>query len=112
MGETTSSNCRSWDTVRAGAFFPQPHFEVPQEKVRQHRQHHMVMPAGIFAHFIVRHPEFGFTFLKTLLYGPPDATEPQQGAEGQTRRGIADRIGMRGLRTKGALDNQPHGPLW
>jgi len=31
----------------------------------------MVMPAGIFAHFIVVHPELRFAFCKALLDGPP-----------------------------------------
>jgi hypothetical protein len=41
----------------------------------QHRRQHMVVPAGIFAHFIVVHPEFRFAFFKALLDRPPHATE-------------------------------------
>jgi anti-sigma factor RsiW len=65
---------RSCDTVSAGAFFPQANFEVPQEEMRQHRGQHVVMPAQVLAHFIVRHPQFSFRFLKTLFHRPPDAT--------------------------------------
>jgi hypothetical protein len=51
-GKTTSNNVRSCDTVRAGAFFPQVQLQVPQKEMRQHCRQHMVVPAGIFAHFI------------------------------------------------------------
>jgi hypothetical protein len=44
---------RSWDTVSAGAFFPQAQLETPQKKVRQHRREHMVVPPCVFAHFIL-----------------------------------------------------------
>jgi hypothetical protein len=60
---------RSWDTVSAGAFFPQAQLELPQKKMRQHRRQHMVVPPGVFAHFIVGHTEFGFPFFKALLNG-------------------------------------------
>jgi hypothetical protein len=55
---------RSWDTVSTGAFFPQAQLEPPQKKMRQHRREHMVVPPGVFAHFIVIHPQFGFPFFK------------------------------------------------
>ena len=42
----------------------------------QHREQHVVLPAGILAHFIVRHPELRFPFLKTWFDRPPDAAEP------------------------------------
>ena len=54
-GNTTSSNVRTCDTVSAGAFFPQVNLEMPQKEMRQHRREHMVMPARIFADFIVVH---------------------------------------------------------
>jgi hypothetical protein len=37
--------------------------------MRQHRHQHMVVPAGIFAYFIVVHPEFRFPFFEALLNG-------------------------------------------
>jgi hypothetical protein len=52
--------------VSAGAFFPQTPLQVPEKKMGQHREQHVVLPAGIFPHFIVRHAEFRFPFLKTL----------------------------------------------
>jgi len=89
-GKTTSNNVRSCDTVRAGAFFPQVQLQAPQKEMRQHRRQHMVMPAGIFAHFIVIHPEFRFAFCEALLNRPPHATEPDKGAPGRTRWRITD----------------------
>jgi hypothetical protein len=65
---------RNCDTVSAGAFFPQVHFEAPQKEMRQHTRQEMVMPAGVLAPCIVGHAQFGFRFLKTLLNGPPYAT--------------------------------------
>jgi len=68
-GKTTANNVRSCDTVRAGAFCPQVQLQVPQKEMRQHRRQHMVVPAGIFAHFIMGHPELRFAFFKALLNG-------------------------------------------
>ena len=68
-GKTTSNNVRSCDTVRAGAFFSQVQLQVPQKEMRQHGHQHMVVPAGIFAHFIMGHPELRFAFFKALLNG-------------------------------------------
>ena len=58
-GNTTPNNLRSCDTVSAGAFFPQPSLDVPQEAMRQHareyghtcpvvldREHALVRRAG------------------------------------------------------------------
>jgi hypothetical protein len=48
--------------------------------MRQHRRQHMVMPARVFPHFIVRHPELGFAFFKALFHSPAESTEPDKGA--------------------------------
>jgi anti-sigma factor RsiW len=55
--------------VRAGAFFPQAELQVPQKEMRQHRREHMMVPASVFAYFIVIHPEFRFAFFEALLNG-------------------------------------------
>src|SRR5215471_915400 len=89
-GKTTSNIVRSCDTVRAGAFFPQAELQVPQEEMGQHRRQHMMVPAGVFAHFIVVHPEFGFAFFEALLDGPPQTTEPDKGTPGRARWRITD----------------------
>jgi hypothetical protein len=73
--------------------------------MRQHREPHMVLPAGIFPHFIVRHPEFRFSFLKTLFHCPPDTAEPDQRAERSTGRRITDRVGLGRLGAAGPLDH-------
>ena len=69
-GKTTPNNVRSCATVSAGAFFPQAQLQVPQKEMRQHGHQHMVVPTGVFAHFIVVHPELRFAFFKALLDGP------------------------------------------
>jgi hypothetical protein len=74
-GKTTSNTVRSCDTVNAGAFFPQAQFQVPQKEMRQHCRQHVVVPAGVFARFIVVHPKFRFAFFEALLNGPPQTTE-------------------------------------
>jgi hypothetical protein len=79
-GKTTAKSIRSCETVSAGAFFPQPDFEMPKKKMRQHRRQHMVMPPRVFPYFIVRHPKLCFAFLKALFHGPAQSTEPDKGA--------------------------------
>src|ERR671933_1209155 len=89
-GKTTSNKRRTCETVSAGAFFFQPDLEMPQKEMGQHTGQHMMMPARVFAHFIVAHAEFGFCFLKTLFNGPPDPTKPHQQAQGDTHGGVAE----------------------
>jgi hypothetical protein len=60
---------RSWDTVSAGAFFPQAQLQVPQKEMRQHRHEHMVVPARVFPHFILVQPQLGLAFFKALFNG-------------------------------------------
>jgi len=69
-GKTTAKSVRSCETVRAGAFFPQAELQVPQKEMREHRQQHMVVPACLFADFIVVHPQLGFPFFKALFDRP------------------------------------------
>ena len=76
--------------MRAGAFFPQAELQVPQKEMRQHGREHMMVPASVFAYFIVIHPEFRFAFFKALLNRPPHATEPDKRAQGRAHRGITD----------------------
>src|SRR5712691_5473279 len=60
--------------------------------MRQHRRQHMVVPAGMFAHFIMGHPKLRFAFFKALLDCPTQATQPDKGAQGGTRWRITDVI--------------------
>jgi hypothetical protein len=77
----------------------------------QHREQHVVVPAGIFPHFIMRHAELRFPFLKTLFDRPPDTAEPDQRTERHTGWRIADRVGIGRLGTSGPLDHQPDGTI-
>src|SRR5262247_4206441 len=106
-GKTTSKSVRSCDTVSAGAFFPQAQLQVPQKEMRQHRRQHMVVPARVFAHLIVRHPELGFAFFKALFHGPAESTEPDKGAQGRARWSITDIVRICWLTPQGPLDHQP-----
>src|SRR5262252_8353951 len=108
-GNTTANNRRTCETVSAGAFFFQPELEMPEKEMGQHTGQHMVMPARVFAHFIVVHPQFSFRFLKTLFNGPPDPTEPNQQAQGDTHGGVAQVVPIARMCSKRALDEQPHG---
>jgi hypothetical protein len=54
--------------------------QVPQKEMRQYRRQPMVVPAGIFAHFIVGHPKFRFPVFEALLNRPTQTTSPDKGA--------------------------------
>ena len=84
-GKTTSNNVRNCDTVRAGAFFPQAQLQVPQKEMRQHRRQPMVVPAGVFAYFIMGHPELRFAFFEALLNRPTQTTEPDKSTPRRAR---------------------------
>src|SRR5215831_14449456 len=108
-GKTTSNNRRTCETVSAGAFFFQSDLEMPQKEMGQHTGQHMVMPARVFAHFIVGHAQFGFRFLKTLFNGPPYPTEPDQQAQGNTPGGVAEVVPVLRMGSQRPLDEQPDG---
>ena len=77
-GKTTSNNRRTCDTVSAGAFFFQPDLQVPEEEMGQHTCEHVMMPAGVFADFILVHAQFGFGLFEALFNSPPQATSPHE----------------------------------
>src|ERR687888_1475667 len=83
-GNTTANNLRTCETVSAGAFFFQSELKMPEKEVGQHTREHMMMPARILPDFIVVHPQLRFRFLEALCDGPPDPTEPDQQAQGDT----------------------------
>jgi hypothetical protein len=57
-------------------------------------------------------PKLGLGFLKALLYGPPDAAQPDEGFQAGAARYIADIEGMgRGL-CNSPLDDQPDRLAW
>jgi hypothetical protein len=43
---------------------------MPEKEMREHTNQHVMLPASIFAHFIVIHPQLGFRFLIILFNGP------------------------------------------
>ena len=53
---------------------------MPQKEVGQHTGEHVMVPARVFADFIVVHPQLRFRFLKALFDGPPHTTEPHEQA--------------------------------
>ena len=77
-GKITASKVRTCDTVSAGAFFPQADVQVPQKEMGEHTRQDMVMPAGVFAHFIMGHAQFRFRFLEALFNRPPHPTQPHE----------------------------------
>ena len=79
--------------------------------MRQHREHHMVLPAGIFAHFIVVHPQLGLAFFEALFHGPAQPTEPDQGAQGRARWGMTDIVRLCWLTSQWPLAHQPDGAI-
>ena len=111
-GKTTSNNVRSCDTVRAGAFFPQMQLQVPQKEMRQQRHQHIVVPAGVLAHFLMGHPKLRFPFFKALLDCPAYATEPDKGPQRRARWRITDRVGIHWVSPQRPLAHQPDRPLW
>lgn len=80
----------SCDSVMEGAFSPQSDIQVPEEEVSQHAGQHVVIPSGKLPHLIMIHAEFGFSFLKTLLDGPANTTEPYEESESRTDWGVTD----------------------
>jgi hypothetical protein len=79
--------------------------------MRQHRGQPLVVPARVFAPFIVRHPELGVAFCKALVHGPAASTAPAKGAQGRARWGMTDRVRLCGLTPQWLLDPQPDGAL-
>ena|SRR5215831_3238572 len=102
-GNTTANNLRTCEIVIAGAFFFQPALEMPQKEMGEHTREHMVMPTRILPDFIVVHPPLRFRFFEALFDGPPDSTEPDQQAQGDTHRGVAELVPVARLRAEGAL---------
>ena len=73
----------------AGAFFPQPELEVPEEEMGQHTSHHMMDPAREFAHLVVVHSKLRLRFLKALLDGPANTAQPYEEFEAGAQTRIA-----------------------
>jgi len=81
---------------------------MPQKEMGQHTGEHVMVPARVFADFIVVHAEFRFGFLKTLFNRPSDPTEPHKETQWRTHRGVAEVVPVLRMRPQGPLDEQPH----
>jgi hypothetical protein len=57
MDEPTSHDRRTWGTVSAGAFSPQPTAEPGEEALRQQGHGGVVVPADPAAHLVVVQPQ-------------------------------------------------------
>ena len=108
-GKTTSNNLRTCETVIAGAFFFQPALEMPEKEMGQHTRQHVMVPAQVFADFIMVHAEFRLGFLKTLFNSPPDPAEPHKETQWSTHRRVAEVVPVLRIRPQCPLDEQPHG---
>ena len=87
-----------------GAFFPQPDFQVPKKKVRQHARLYVMMPAHILSDFIVVHAQLCLGLLKTLLNRPTQAAKPDKGFEPDAGRCIADKVAVFWIVTDGSAN--------
>ena len=99
----------SCDTVIDGAFFPQPDFQVPKKEMSQYTGQNMVIPSRIFSHLIMIHSQFRFGFFEALLYGPTNATEPNESGQSRTNQGITDEIPVIAIRSDATSNNEPDG---
>src|SRR5919108_3201375 len=69
--------CRTWGTVTAGVFSPQPQPLRLQEPQGQQRQSHVVVPAHPTAHFVVPQPHLPLALLQQLLDPGPRPVRPR-----------------------------------
>src|SRR3954452_7448947 len=77
-GRVTLSSGRTWGTVSAGVFFPQPAAEPDEEVLRQQGHGGVVVPAAPAAHLVMVEPAFVLRLLAGLLDRPAQAQQPDQ----------------------------------
>ena len=77
---------------------------MPEKEMRQHTREHVMVPARVFADFIVVHPQLRFRFLEALFNGPPHPTEPDQQPQGDTHGSVTELVPIPRMRAEGALD--------
>ena len=111
IGNRILSRSLSCDSVMDGAFFPQPDFQVPEEKVCQHAREYVVMPAFVFAELIMIHAKLGFGFLEALFDRPAQSAEPYKSFEPDAGRRIADVVAVLRIFANRSTDQQPYGFL-
>src|SRR6266487_6486302 len=86
LGSTTAKSWRTWGTVSAGDFFPQPAPQPDQEVMRQQTQGEVVMPADPAADFVVVHAQFALALQDGRLDRPAHPTHPDQSLPRRLRR--------------------------
>ena len=107
--EYYQSKTLSCGNVIDGAFFPQPDFQVPEEKMCQYARENMMMPPHKLAHFVVVHTQLGFGFFKTLFDRPTQAAEPNKGLQSCAPESVANEIAVLRVIADGSSNEQPYG---
>ena len=80
---------------------------MPEKDMREHTTQHVMLPASIFAHFIVIHPQLGVRCLITLFNGPTNPASPDEGRSAGAERRVAHVIPRGRLRSERALHHEP-----
>src|SRR5918992_1153922 len=89
-GSVTLSRWRTWGTVNAGVFSPQPAAEPDEEVLRQERHGGVVVPAAPAAHLVVVQPQLLLALLDRLLHRPAQPEQPDQRLRRGVRGGVAE----------------------
>src|SRR3990172_8568186 len=111
MGNTALMSSLSCDSVIAGAFFPQPDSNVPEEKMSQHACQHMVPPPEKLPHLVVIHPQIRFGLLKALLDGPANPRKPDEVLQVGGSICVRDEVGISSSFSKSSATDQPNRPV-
>jgi hypothetical protein len=107
-GNTVFNSSLSCEGVMAGAFFPQPDFQVPEEIMSEHTGQYMMMPTWKFSHLVLIHPQLCFCFFKALFNGPPESAQPNQGRQFNAGRSVGKKIGILGFLAYGSPRKRGH----
>src|SRR3954466_4389372 len=87
-GRVTLSRWRTWGTVSAGVFFPQPAAEPDEEVLRQQGHGGVVVPAAPAPDLVVVEPQLLLGLLDGLLDWPAQAQQPDQRLGRGVRSGV------------------------
>src|SRR5947208_12683256 len=89
-GSVTLSRRRTWGTVSAGVFPPQPAAESDEEVLRQERHGGVVVPAAPAAHLVVVQAQLVLRLLDGLLHRPAQPQQPDQRRGPRVGGGLAE----------------------
>ncbi len=90
-GSVTPSRRRTWGTVSAGVFLPQPAAEPDEEPLRQQGHGGVVMPAAPAPYLVVVQPQFALRLFDGPLDRPAQAEQPHQRLRRSRGDGIKNR---------------------